>query len=139
MHSAAMLIVFIWVIYNIVKKQELTPTVFQGKEDIIVKVLILAAVAFVVVKKIVPECMDLPYYNNNEYCYMEGVSQSHKDGRWADRGRCSVSIKNEDSGEQITVQLGYDGAIEPGDQLKVIYLPNSKHAILLEINGKRPD
>lgn len=50
-----------------------------------------------------------------------------------------MSIKNEESGEEISVHFGYRGTIERGDRLKVKYLPNSKQAVLLEINGRKPD
>lgn len=136
MESVTMLGIFIWVIYSIVKKKELFPGIFEGKEDIVAKILVLVAVALVVVNIIVPEYMDLPYYYNNEFCYMEGVSQSHSDR--SVRGPHHVTIKNEESGEEIRVHFGYTGTIERGDRLKVEYLPNSKQAILLEINGKKP-
>lgn len=111
------------------------PTIFQGKEDIVAKVFALAAVAFFIVYEIVPQCMDLPYYYDNEFCYIEGVSQTHSDR--SVRGGHTVDIKCEGSGEVITVRFGYEGTIERGDQLKVKYLPNSKRAILLEVNGRR--
>lgn len=135
--SVVMLAITIWVIYCIVKKQELSPAIFQGKEDIAAKVLVVVAVAFVVVNRIVPECRDLPYYYNNRFCYMEGVAQNHSDK--SGKGPHSVFIKNEESGEEIRVRFDYKGTIERGDWLKVKYLPNSKQAVLLEINGRRPD
>ncbi len=123
---------FIRVIYCIVKKQNVSSSI-KGKGDIIAKVIILITVAILVVYRIVPECMDLPYSFNNEFYYMEGVSQSHSDK--SARGGHSVSIKDEDSGEEIRVRFGYKGTIEKGDWLKVKYLPNSRQAVLLEING----
>lgn len=133
--STAMLETIIWVIFSIVKKRELFPRIFEGKEDIVVKILVLAAVAYVVVDGIVPECMDLPYYYNNEYCYMEGVAQTHSDR--SARGPHSLYMKDVESGEEIHVTFSYEGTIERGDRLKVKYLPNSKHAILLEVNGRK--
>lgn len=117
------------------KKKELIPTIAEGKEDIVVKVLVLVAIVIVIVYEIVPQCLDLPYYYNNEFCYIEGVSQNRSDK--SVRGPHSVSIKNEESGEEIRVHFGYEGTIERGDWLKVKYLPNSKRAILLEINGRK--
>ena len=134
--SALTLAILIWVVYCIVKRQDLFPTIAEGKEDIVAKILVLAAVAIIVVYEIVPQCMDLPYYYNNEMCYMEGEAVTHSD-RSAARGGHSVDIKDKDSGEIIHVRFSYEGTIERGDQLKVKYLPNSKHAVLLEINGRK--
>lgn len=75
------------------------------------------SIVIIVVYRIVPECMDLPYCFNNEFCYFEGASQSHSDK--SGRGDHSVSIKDEDSGEEIRVHFGYKGTIERGDWLKV--------------------
>lgn len=135
MESLAMLVVFIWVIYCIVKKKKLLPEILEEKEDIVAKVLVLVAIAIVVVNRIIPKCMDIPYYNNNEFCYIAGVAQNHSDK--SGKGSHTVVIKDEDSGEEISVRFGYKGTIEQGDQLKVKYLPNSKRAILLEINGRK--
>lgn len=133
--SVIMLGGIIWVIYSIVKKQELFPGTFEGKEDIVAKVLALVVLVYIVVANIVPEYMDLPYFYNNEFCYIEGVSQSHSDK--SAKGPHCVIIKNEESGEEIRVRFGYRDTIERGDRLKVKYLPNSKQAVLLEINGKK--
>lgn len=133
--SVAILVVFIRIIYYIVKKREILPNILEGKEDIVAKVLILVALTIVVVDGIIPEYMDIPYYYNNEFCYMEGISQSHSDK--SARGGHSVSIKKESSEEKIRVHFSYKGTIEQGDFLKVKYLPNSKRAILLEINGRK--
>ena len=135
--STVMLAILIWVVYSIVKRQELFPAIAEGKEDIVAKVLVLAVVAIIVAYEIVPQCMDLSYYYNNEFCYMEGVAQSRSD-RSAARGGHTVYIKDGDSGEEIYVCFHYKGTVEQGDRLKIKYLPNSKRAILLEINGKKP-
>ena len=136
MESVVMLGFLISITYHIIKKKELFPTIFQGKEDIVAKIFALAAVAIIVVYEIVPQCMDLPYSYNNELCYMEGEAVTHSD-RSAARGGHSVDIKDKDSGEIIHVRFSYKGTIERGDQLKVKYLPNSKRAILLEVNGRK--
>lgn len=135
MESGLMLGGFISIINHIIKKKELVPTIFQGKEDIVAKVFALAVVAFCIVYEIVPQCMDLSLYYKNEFCYIEGVSQTHSDR--SVRGGHTVYIKDEDGGDVIRVHFGYEGTIERGDQLKVKYLPNSKRAILLEINGRK--
>lgn len=135
MESVLMLIIFVWVIDCSVKKRELLPGTFEGKEDVVVKVFLLAGAAYVVVGGIIPECMDLPYFYNNEFCYLEGTAQNHSDK--SVRGERTIDIKDEDSGEIICVHFGYEGTIERGDRLKVKYLPNSKQAALLEINGKK--
>ncbi len=57
------------------------------------------SIVIIVIYRIVPECMDLPYCLNNEFCYIEGESQSHSDKSAC--GGHSVSIKDEDSGEKI--------------------------------------
>lgn len=118
------------------KKRELFPSTFEGKEDIIAKIVVAVMFMLVVVDSIVPKYMDLPHYYNNEFCYMEGVAQSHSDR--SARGGHYVSIQDEDSEEVIRVHFGYKGTIERGDRLKIKYLPNSKEAVLLEINGKKP-
>lgn len=133
--SVSMLIIFIWVIYSTVKKKQLFPGTFEGKEDIVVKILVLAAVVYVVVGNIVPKYKDLPYFYNNEFCYMEGMAQNYSDK--STKGDHAVNIKEEESGEEIEVYFGYRGTIKKGDWLKVKYLPNSRQAVLLEINGKR--
>lgn len=75
-------------------------------------------------------------YYNNEFCYMEGVAQSRSDRSAAQWGH-TVYIKDEDSGEKIYMRFHYKGTIEQGDRLKIKYLPNSRHAILLKINGRK--
>lgn len=132
----ALTVIFIGIIHSIIKKKELVPTVFTGKEDIVVKILILAAVVFLVIRKIIPECRDIPYAYRNELYYMEGVAQTRCDK--SVRGPHYVIIKNEESEEMIGAYFSYDDTIEKGDYLKIKYLPNSKRAILLEINGRRP-
>lgn len=134
--SVLILGLFIRIIYCIAKKQELASNI-KGKWDIVVKAIILVSIVIIVVYRIVPECMDLPYCFNNEFCYFEGVSQSHSDK--SGLGDHSVSIKDEDSGEEIRVHFGYKGTIERGDWIKVKYLPNSRQAVLLEINGTIPE
>lgn len=127
----------IWVIYSTVKKRELFPGVFEGKEDIVAKILVFVAFVMVIVNYLVPAYKDLPYFNNNEFCYMEGVSQSHSEK--GAKGGHYINIKDEESGEEIRVHFGYKGTIELGDRLKIKYLPNSKEALLLELNGKEVD
>lgn len=51
---------FIRIIYCIVKKQEVASNI-KGKWDIVVKAIILVSIVIIVVYRIVPECMDLPY------------------------------------------------------------------------------
>lgn len=135
-HIIGVAIICVWVIYHIVKKKVLFPTITDaGKEDIVAKTLVLAVLVFIVVMNIIPECRDLPYYYNNEFCYVEGVAQNHSDK--SGRGPHTVYIKDEESGEEIYVSFSYDGTINQGDYLKVKYLPNTKDAILLEINGRK--
>lgn len=133
--SMGMLIAFIWVIYCIVQKREWFPDSLGDKGEIVVKVLALAAVVYIIVGSIVPEYKDLLYFYNNEFCYMEGVVQSHSDK--ADKEGHYVYIKDEESGEEIYIHFSYKDTIEQGDWLKIKYLPNSKEAILLEVNGKK--
>lgn len=110
MESVLMLGGLIWVIYSTVKKQELFPNIFEGKEDNVAKVLVFVAFVLVVVNSIVPKYKDLPYYYNNEFCYMEGISQSNSDK--SARGGHHISIKKENSGEEIRVHFGYKGTIK---------------------------
>lgn len=137
MESILMLGGFVWVIYSTIKEQQLFPSIFEGKEDVVAKVLVFIAFVIVVVSGLVPKYKDLPYYFNNEFCYMEGVAQSYSDK--AAKGAHNVYIKDEESGEEIYVHFGYKGTIKLGDRLKIKYLPNSKEAILLEINGRKTD
>lgn len=44
----------IWVIYSTVKKRELFPGVFEGKEDIVAKILVFVAFVMVIVNYLVP-------------------------------------------------------------------------------------
>lgn len=127
----------IWVIYSTVKKRELFPGVFEGKKDIVAKILVFVAFVMVIVSGLVPKYKDIPYFNNNEFCYMEGVAQNYSDR--AAKNAHHVRIKDEESGEEIRVHFGYKSTIKQGDQLKVKYLPNSKEALLLELNGKEVD
>lgn len=69
------------------------------------KILALVVLVILIINCLIPKYKDLPYFNNNEFCYMEGVSQSHSER--GDKGGHDINIKDEESGEEIRVHFGY--------------------------------
>ena len=86
---------------------------------------ILAVFVFLCCLKgeIIPGIKDFPRVWNNEYCYIEGTVTVGSTTEPTKKGRCrTITIENQ-KGTEYKLEV-YDGSIEKGEKVKIIYLPN---------------
>ncbi len=104
------------------------------QEDMILKVGVLFAIIYLVIKFIMPTVLDVPCCIKGDYFIIEGVAQHNDYGNMYDR---RISVLNEKNREIVRVVFPYKPGIKKGDKIRVQYVPHSGYGRLLEINGEK--
>lgn len=73
--------------------------------------------------EIIPGIKDLPRVWNNEYCYIEGTVTVGSTIEPTKKGRCRTITIEDQKGTEYKLEV-YDGPIEKGEEVKIMYLPN---------------
>lgn len=73
--------------------------------------------------EIIPGIKDLPRVWNNEYCYIEGTVTVGSTIEPTKKGRCRTITIEDQKGTEYKLEV-YDGPIEKGEEIKIMYLPN---------------
>lgn len=101
--------------------------------DIASKILITAALAFLLITQTIPFVRDLPLLLTGTEPHANVVVTSGYDYR-KDRGAVlppSVRVRDEDSGAEFEVYL-FHGEIAAGTHVEIAYLPHAKHALVVQ-------
>lgn len=128
------LCIYLLYVFGVVKYKNLAYVLFKmedSKEGKIVTVIMGMLLLYLFVTFTVPSIKDVPYIVENKYIEVSGraLKDSSKDSRGIAR---NLFIVGEEE-EQIKVELcGECDDINIGDEVKVIYLPNTAYGYVVE-------
>lgn len=106
----------VFVYYVIQKKPLIKDNI--GKGDIVLKIASAICLGIVIWNTIIPFVRDIPNIVKNRYFIIEGVAEYKDKGMGASR---TVSIKNEETKEEVRVDFAYNKGIEKDDWLVTVF------------------